>query len=118
MSAATVTTATPRIAVTYCPDQDARELLATWGPAVDRRLEEITARLQVELGADYEVDLDTSVNGRCSGATQELRVVCDAWDGGDHEQIVREALLEAWNHCSDRWNHRSATRAARRAGGR
>ena len=101
----TTMTETTRIAVTYCPDQDACNLLATWGPDVDRRREEITARLQVQLGPEYEVELDSSVNARSPGATQKLRLSVTRFESDvDHEQIAEEALREAWSHCTDRWD--------------
>ena len=86
-----------RVFVRYSPSADTRDFLATWGPAIDRRLADVVRTARRLLGAGYRVEWDDR-NARCSGAVRELSCPLDA------EDYVDAAFREAWDHCTARWD--------------
>ncbi len=99
--------------ITWAPSGDTREVIRSYGPAVDRRLEEVTRSFQRILGSSFRVQLDYQSNAKSFGAVCELRGV-DQYSEPDAQQQVEDALNAAWNHCQQRWE-RAATRDFHRA---
>jgi hypothetical protein len=90
------------VVVTYRPDADARDLLRTYGPAVDRRCREIVRAMRRYLGRGWFVRLDLHTNRRCTGATMQLHVSACGYPS-DLEDTAYSALCAAWDVCALRW---------------